>query len=42
MHRETSPLAVYWERWDGSLEPETVFAPLDAYFATWSSEASTG
>jgi tetratricopeptide (TPR) repeat protein len=34
MHRETSPLSVYWEQWDGDLDPDSVFADLDHYLTT--------
>lgn len=27
-HRETSPLAGYWNGWDGSIEPQQAYAPL--------------
>jgi hypothetical protein len=28
MHRDESPLAVFWESWDGGLDPDAAFAPL--------------
>jgi tetratricopeptide (TPR) repeat protein len=33
MHKEVSPLSLYWERWDGSLDPDTAFRPLDEYLS---------
>jgi tetratricopeptide (TPR) repeat protein len=31
MHREASPLSVFWERWDGNLDPSQAFQPLAAF-----------
>jgi enediyne biosynthesis protein E4 len=33
MHRDGSPLAAYWEAWDGSPDPAAAFAPLAARLA---------
>lgn len=43
MHKEVSPLSLYWEQWDGAPDPETAFAPLDRYLAQdhpWSQPSS--
>jgi tetratricopeptide (TPR) repeat protein len=32
-HRDESPLAVFWERWDGTPEPAPAYRALDAYLA---------
>lgn len=34
MHREVTPLSLYWERWDGNLDPQTAFADLDSFLAS--------
>ncbi|MGB5658393.1 MAG: tetratricopeptide repeat protein, partial [Thermoanaerobaculia bacterium] len=31
MHKEVSPLSVYWEQWDGTLDPAQAFQPLATY-----------
>ena len=31
MHEERSPLARFWETWDGSTDPDAVFAGLHAH-----------
>jgi len=31
MHKEVSPLSVYWEQWDGTLDPAQAFQPLADY-----------
>jgi len=31
MYKEVSPLSIYWEQWDGTLDPETAFQSLDRY-----------
>ena len=31
MHKEVSPLSIYWEQWDGTLDPDTAFSSLDHY-----------
>jgi tetratricopeptide (TPR) repeat protein len=36
MHTEPSPLARFWERWDGQPEPADAFRELDAYLGTGS------
>ena len=33
MHQEVSPLSVYWEQWDGTLDPDQAFQPLVEYLA---------
>jgi tetratricopeptide (TPR) repeat protein len=33
MHKEVSPLSIYWEQWDGTLDPETAFSSLERYLA---------
>jgi tetratricopeptide (TPR) repeat protein len=33
MHKEVSPLSVYWEQWDGTLDPDQAFQPLVEYLA---------
>ena len=33
MHKEVSPLSIYWEQWDGTLDPGTAFSSLDSYLA---------
>ncbi|HEX6202061.1 MAG TPA: FG-GAP-like repeat-containing protein [Thermoanaerobaculia bacterium] len=33
MHRDESPLAVFWESWDGGLDPDAAFGPLAARLA---------
>jgi tetratricopeptide (TPR) repeat protein len=34
MHREVTPLSLYWESWDGTPDPQTAFADLDSYLAS--------
>jgi len=34
MHRESSPLAAYWQAWDGTGEPAAAFAELDDFLAS--------
>ncbi|MEE9561938.1 MAG: FG-GAP-like repeat-containing protein, partial [Thermoanaerobaculia bacterium] len=34
MHREVTPLSLYWEGWDGTGDPQTAFADLDAYLVS--------
>jgi tetratricopeptide (TPR) repeat protein len=34
MHREVTPLSLYWESWDGAPDPQTAFAGLDSYLAS--------
>ena len=31
MHKEVSPLSIYWEQWDGTLDPDQAFQPLATY-----------
>ena len=31
MHKEVSPLSIYWEQWDGTLDPDAAFTDLDRY-----------
>ena len=31
MHKEVSPLSIYWEQWDGGLDPDLAFSDLDRY-----------
>jgi lipopolysaccharide biosynthesis regulator YciM len=33
MHKEVSPLSIYWEQWDGTLDPDSAFLDLDRYLA---------
>jgi len=33
MHKEVSPLSIYWEQWDGTLDPDAAFSSLDDYLA---------
>ena len=33
MHKEISPLSIYWENWDGTLEPQAAYSDLDQYLA---------
>jgi len=33
MHKEVSPLSIYWEQWDGALDPDLAFEPLATYLA---------
>jgi tetratricopeptide (TPR) repeat protein len=33
MHKEVSPLSIFWEQWDGTLDPETAFSALERYLA---------
>ncbi len=33
MHKEVSPLSAYWEQWDGTLDADEAFQPLDTYLA---------
>jgi tetratricopeptide (TPR) repeat protein len=33
MHKEVSPLSIYWEQWDGTLDPDQVFQPLATHLA---------
>ena len=33
MHRETSPLSLYWEQWEGETDPLVAFAALDEYLS---------
>jgi tetratricopeptide (TPR) repeat protein len=33
MHRDESPLAPFWQRWDGTLDPAAAYAPLAAELA---------
>lgn len=33
MHKEVSPLSIYWEQWDGTLNPGAAFTSLDRYLA---------
>lgn len=33
MHKEISPLSIYCEQWDGSVDPELAFAALDSYLS---------
>ena len=34
MHREVTPLSVYWESWDGAPDPQIAFADLDSYLVS--------
>ncbi|MGB5880785.1 MAG: tetratricopeptide repeat protein, partial [Thermoanaerobaculia bacterium] len=34
MHREVTPLSLYWESWDGTPDPQTAFADLDSYLVS--------
>ena len=33
MHKEVSPLSIYWEQWDGTLDSDQAFQPLATYLA---------
>jgi len=33
MHKEVSPLSIYWEQWDGTLDPDSAFSSLDLYLS---------
>ncbi len=41
-HRENTPLSRFWEEWDGSAEPDTVFRSLENFLARRRSEPSRG
>ena len=34
MHREVTPLSLYWESWDGTPDPQMAFVELDAFLST--------
>ena len=34
MHREVTPLSLHWESWNGTPDPQTAFADLDAYLVS--------
>jgi tetratricopeptide (TPR) repeat protein len=33
MHKEVSPLSIYWEQWDGTPDPESAFLSLNRYLS---------
>ncbi len=35
MHVETSPLARFWESWDGNAAPTEVFRDLESFLRDW-------
>jgi hypothetical protein len=34
MHREVTPLSLYWESWDGTPDPQMAFVELDGFLSS--------